>query len=121
MPVEIRAKRVYESPAEDDGFRVLVDRLWPRGVSKAAAKINLWAKVLTPSNELRRWFHSSEPPYEEFVARFEAELADRQKEIDELLPELAQPVITLVTATKNVDGGHVEPLKRFLETRLAKL
>lgn len=65
---EFRVKRIYDDPSTDDGVRLLVDRLWPRGVSKEAAKIDLWAKELTPSNELRKWFHDHPDQHEEFAS-----------------------------------------------------
>lgn len=74
----VNVRRVYEPPEPDDGVRVLVDRLWPRGLSKEAARVDEWPKVLTPSTELRRWYHAQEDPsdtFEEFRRRYEAELA----------------------------------------------
>lgn len=72
----VRIKRIYEDPAADDGFRVLVDRIWPRGVSKERAKLDVWLKEVAPSTELRQWFHHEEPKWPEFVRRYRAELAD---------------------------------------------
>ena len=73
--MSVRIRRVYEPPEPADGVRVLVDRLWPRGLSKDAARVDEWPKALTPSTELRRWYHAGEGSYEEFAERYEAELA----------------------------------------------
>jgi len=108
-------KRIYDEPAKSDGFRILVDRLWPRGVSKAAAKIDLWAKILTPSSELRKWFHADKTRHDEFVTRYTAELEDRREKIKELVDSLDNPTITLVTSTKEIKQGHVAVLQKFLE------
>ncbi len=72
----VRVRRVYDPPEQEDGVRVLVDRLWPRGLSKDAARVDEWPKELTPSTELRRWYHAGEGSYDEFAVRYEAELAE---------------------------------------------
>jgi len=115
MQHELRVKRVYDEPSAEDGFRILVDRLWPRGVSKDAAQIDLWAKELTPSNEVRKWFHEDSSRYDEFVVKYTAELEERRDEINTLLRSLDQPTLTLVTSTKDLSGGHVAVLKQILE------
>ncbi len=71
----VRIKRIYEDPAAEDGYRVLVDRIWPRGVSKERARLDLWLKEVAPSAELRTWFHHEEPKWPEFRERYRAELA----------------------------------------------
>lgn len=119
MQRKLRVKRVYEEPSAEDGLRILVDRLWPRGVSKEAARIDLWAKELTPSNELRKWFHNDSSRYDEFVAKYTDELKERRDEINTLLTSLDEPVLTLVTSTKELSGGHVAVLSRFLETHIS--
>lgn len=72
----LQIKRIYEDPAASDGYRVLVDRIWPRGVSKERAKLDVWLKEVAPTTELRQWFHHEEPKWPEFVRRYRAELAD---------------------------------------------
>lgn len=121
MQRELRVKRVYDEPSAEDGFRILVDRLWPRGVSKAAAQIDLWAKELTPSNELRKWFHEDSSRCDEFVAKYTRELEERHDEIKTLLDSFDQPTLTLVTATKDLSQGHVAVLKRFLDDQFGQL
>ncbi len=118
MP-EFRVKRIYDDPGPDDGVRLLVDRLWPRGVSKEAAEIDLWAKELTPSRELRKWFHDHLDHHDEFANRYRLELGERLDSIIVLFASIDSTPITLVTATRDLDHGHVAVLKAFLETHLA--
>ena len=120
MNIEFRTKRIYDEPSESDGLRVLVDRLWPRGVSKEKAQIDLWPKELTPSNELRKWFHAEEPPYEVFVARYRGELEERREQIEEIVQSLDRDVITLLTATKDLERGHVAVLQNYLEEMVSQ-
>lgn len=113
MYMKTRVKRVYDAPAKSDGSRVLIDRLWPRGVSKRDARIDLWAKDLAPSNALRTWFHRDpDERFAEFQKRYRAELTGKHTQADELLA-LKKPV-TLVTAVKDVKRSHVPALVRFL-------
>ncbi|QDT44125.1 hypothetical protein Pan241w_42310 [Gimesia alba] len=114
MPTEIRIKRIYEEPDSDDGHRVLVDRLWPRGMSKAVAQVDLWLKEFAPSTELRKWFHADSTDYEEFVNRYQRELEAHRSEIEQTVAAMTQPTITLVTAVKNPQRSHVPVLKQFL-------
>jgi uncharacterized protein YeaO (DUF488 family) len=80
----IQTKRVYEKPGKNDGFRILVDRLWPRGLTKEKAYVHLWMKEIAPSNELRKWFHRENGNWTEFVKRYKAELAKKRDLLDEL-------------------------------------
>jgi uncharacterized protein YeaO (DUF488 family) len=80
----ILTKRVYEKPAKTDGFRVLVDRLWPRGLTKEKAHVDLWMKEIAPSDELRKWFHHEEGSWGEFEKRYKAELAKKKAPLSEL-------------------------------------
>ncbi|MEU1187289.1 DUF488 family protein [Streptomyces sp. NPDC005859] len=115
--MSVRVRRVYDPPEPDDGLRVLVDRLWPRGVSKEAARVDEWPKGLTPSTELRRWYHAGEGSYEEFARRYEAELAG--PEAAELLDRVRESVregqVTLLTSAKSPERSHTEVLVRLLE------
>jgi DNA-3-methyladenine glycosylase len=70
----VRIKRIYEPPAAEDGYRILVDRIWPRGVSKERAKLDLWLKEVAPTTQLRTWFHHEDPKWPEFRRRYRAEL-----------------------------------------------
>lgn len=115
--MRIRIKRIYDSLAEDDGFRVLVDRLWPRGVKKADARLDLWAKELAPSPELRKWFAHDDAKFSEFQKRYRVELAEKQQLIDELIQTAAESPITLLFAAKNLHCNHAVVLREYLENR----
>ncbi|MFF1506732.1 DUF488 domain-containing protein [Streptomyces sp. NPDC058326] len=114
---DVRVRRVYEPPSPDDGVRVLVDRLWPRGLAKTDAHIDEWPKALTPSTELRRWYHGPEGEYEEFCRRYEAELAapEAAAALDRLRDLAAGSTVTLLTAAKDPDAGHTSVLRRELD------
>lgn len=115
--MSVRIRRVYEPPEPADGVRVLVDRLWPRGLSKEAARVDEWPKALTPSTELRRWYHTGEGSYEEFAERYEAELADPAAvELLDRVRELARKGdVTLLTASKTPERSHAAVLVRLSE------
>ncbi|GIG71120.1 DUF488 domain-containing protein [Phytomonospora endophytica] len=113
MAEGFRVRRVYDDPAFDDGVRVLVDRLWPRGLSKDRAHIDRWPKELTPSTELRRWYHEAPADrHGEFVGRYRAELdADGLAEpLRDLREAAAKGTVTLLTAVKDIEASHVPVL-----------
>ncbi|MER5738167.1 MULTISPECIES: DUF488 family protein [unclassified Streptomyces] len=113
----VRVRRVYDPPAPDDGVRVLVDRLWPRGLAKADARIDAWPKELTPSTELRRWYHGpGEGDHEEFRRRYEAELAapEAAAALDRLRALAKTATLTLLTATKHPETSHAAVLEEEL-------
>ncbi|MER7520650.1 DUF488 family protein [Streptomyces sp. NPDC126499] len=116
-PVRVRVRRIYEPPEPDDGLRVLVDRLWPRGVSKADAHVDAWPKDLTPSTELRRWYHGPEGQYEEFRRRYERELAEpaAAEALADLRSRAAEGPVTLLTAAKDPSHSHATVLTEVLE------
>ncbi|MEU6356482.1 DUF488 family protein [Streptomyces sp. NPDC047072] len=116
--MSVRVRRVYDPPEPEDGVRVLVDRLWPRGLSKDAARVDEWPKALTPSTELRRWYHAGEGSYEEFAERYEAELSDPgAAELLAHVRELtAKGSVTLLTASKTPEQSHATVLVRLLES-----
>ncbi|MFK0170857.1 DUF488 domain-containing protein [Streptomyces sp. NPDC090306] len=114
--MSVRVRRVYEPPDEGDGVRVLVDRLWPRGLSKDAARVDEWPKGLTPTAGLRRWYHSGEGDFEEFRRRYEAELSE--PEAAELLRTVRELVkhgpVTLLTASREPEHSHAAVLADLL-------
>ncbi|MFE9058063.1 DUF488 domain-containing protein [Streptomyces mutabilis] len=114
--MSVRVRRIYDPPEPDDGVRVLVDRLWPRGVAKDAAQVDEWPKGLTPSTELRRWYHAGEGSYEEFAERYEAELtAPEAVELLDRVRDLAgEGDVTLLTASKSPEESHASVLLRLL-------
>jgi uncharacterized protein YeaO (DUF488 family) len=114
--VSVQVRRVYEPPGPGDGVRVLVDRLWPRGLAKDAARIEEWPKALTPSTALRRWYHAGEGSYEEFAERYEAELADpgAAGALDRVRALAREGTVTLLTASKDPGRSHAAVLARLL-------
>ncbi|MBQ0826931.1 DUF488 domain-containing protein [Streptomyces tagetis] len=113
----VRVRRIYDSPEPEDGVRVLVDRLWPRGMAKDAARIDEWPKGLTPSSELRRWFHAGDGSYEEFARRYEAELAEPEaaRLVDHLRELVRSGDVTLLTASKSPDRSQASVLRGVLD------
>ena len=101
----VQLRRIYDAPTPDDGTRVLVDRLWPRGISKTRAHLDEWCKQIAPSTELRNWYHHAPGLFEEFSRRYTAELDDPEPAAALAhLKDLAdQQTLTLLTATKNPD------------------
>lgn len=106
--MKIRIKRVYEQPDEQDGRRVLVDRLWPRGLTKERAKVDLWLKDIAPSTALRKWFGHDPDKWEAFKERYLAELKNNGEQIRILKQELDKGLVTLVYAAK--DEKHNEAI-----------
>jgi uncharacterized protein YeaO (DUF488 family) len=100
-PVQVRIKRAYLPPSPDDGVRALVDRLWPRGLHKTEAAVDLWLKDLAPSTELRQWFGHDPRRWEEFCRRYRAELASRAEQLDELRAIARRGPLTLVFAARD--------------------
>lgn len=112
----IALKRVYDTPSPEDGLRVLVDRLWPRGLSKEHAAIDEWDKDLAPSSELRKWFHHDPELWEYFSKKYREELHESNLGKDFLLRHKDQEKITLLYAAKDKDHCHAIILKQYLES-----
>ena len=114
MPVQVR--RAYDPPSDDDGRRVLVDRLWPRGLSKERARFDDWCKQISPSTELRKWYAHDPARFEEFADRYRHELADpeRAEALAGLKEQAASGPLTLLTATKNPDISEAAVLADLL-------
>lgn len=110
----IRCKRVYEMPSSDDGTRVLVDRLWPRGLAKTDAYIDLWLKRVAPSAELRGWYDHRKDRWDEFVQRYHAELDKNPEPVATLREHCAAGTVTLLYATKAVGRSNADALKLYL-------
>lgn len=120
LPANIALKRAYDPPDEADGVRVLVDRLWPRGLTKKSAAIDQWPKDVTPSNELRKWFHHDPDRWDEFRRRYLAELKDKSSEIDELRKLAQTGPITLIYAARDTPHLHATVLRDVLLGASAK-
>ncbi|WP_214412294.1 DUF488 domain-containing protein [Sphaerisporangium fuscum] len=112
----VRMRRVYEDASADDGTRVLVDRLWPRGVPKEAAHVDEWLKDVAPSNELRTWFGHDPARFEEFRQRYLAELDDtaRRDALERLRELVRRGPVTLITSTKDVAHSNAAVLADIL-------
>ena len=110
----IAIKRVYEPAAKDDGFRVLVDRLWPRGLSKDEADIDLWARDVAPSSELRKWFGHDPAKWAEFQAKYRRELGARKAELHDLLEQAADRHLTLLYGARDTEHNQAVVLKDVL-------
>jgi len=110
----VEIKRVYDAPAPEDGLRVLVDRLWPRGIAKTAGKWTQWIPELAPSTELRKWYGHDPARFAEFERRYRAELAGAADRIAWLRTEARRRRVTLLTATRDPTLSHVEVLRKVL-------
>ena len=97
----INIKRIYDKPSDDDGYRILVDRLWPRGISKETARLNEWNRDIAPSPELRKWFDHQEARFEEFSRLYRNELKQKEAELNELRKIAKNETISLLYAAKN--------------------
>jgi uncharacterized protein YeaO (DUF488 family) len=115
--VDIRLKRAYEPPSKADGTRVLIDRLWPRGVTKAEAAIDHWFRDLAPSTELRKWFGHDPALWGEFRRRYTAELMQQGEGLDRLLQIAAQGPVTLVYGARDERHNDAVVLKEVLSAR----
>jgi uncharacterized protein YeaO (DUF488 family) len=113
----IRIKRAYDPPARNDGTRILIDRLWPRGLAKAELKLDGWAKELAPSHALRRWYGHQSEHFAEFRRRYLAELEGERERLDELRAAVRGRTVTLLTATRELDLSHATVLREVLQAR----
>lgn len=109
----IRIKRIYDAPSEEDGFRVLVDRLWPRGVSKEKARIDLWLKDTAPSDELRRWFNHEPQKWIEFKERYFRELDGKTEALKPIL-ERHGTTVTFLYGAADVEHNNAVALKEYI-------
>jgi uncharacterized protein YeaO (DUF488 family) len=111
----VKIKRVYDHPEKGDGKRVLVDRLWPRGVKKADAGFDLWLKDIAPSDRLRKWFSHDPSKWQEFKERYRKELDTSQKMIEDLRKESRSGTVTLLFAAKDTERNNAVVLKEMIE------
>ena len=113
----IKIKRIYEVPDSGDGYRILIDRLWPRGVSKQNAKLDEWNKELAPSTELRKWFDHTPERFEEFKKRYRDELKSQEVELNRLRTLAKSNDITLLYAAKDEEMNNAIVLRELLMNR----
>jgi uncharacterized protein YeaO (DUF488 family) len=117
MPSQFQVKRVYDPPTADDGWRVLVDRLWPRGVSREAARLDEWLKEIAPSDELRRWFGHDPARWPQFCERYFAELAGHAELVAALLARARDRRLTLLFGARDPERNNAVALREYLEGR----
>jgi uncharacterized protein YeaO (DUF488 family) len=113
--MNIKIKRVYEEPDKDDGLRILVDRLWPRGVTKEKASVDMWLKEIAPSTELRKWFGHDPGRWERFRERYETEIRHQDELIKMLRRKAIGGTITLIYAARDEKHNEALVLKQFLD------
>ncbi len=113
----IRVKRAYDAPEKGDGMRILIDRLWPRGVTKAKLAVDAWPKELSPSTSLRKWYKHDPEQFAEFRKRYRAELKEHAAELAELRKTVRGKRVTLVTATRVLEYSHAPVFREALKRR----
>ena len=111
----IKLKRAYQKPSRDDGSRILVERLWPRGLTQERAAVDLWLKKVAPSPELRKWFGHDLDKWEQFQKRYRKELEEKEEAVQLLKQKGKQGTVTLVYAARDEEHNSALALKRFLE------
>lgn len=115
LAIDINLKRIYDEPSKSDGLRILVDRLWPRGVSKDAAQIDIWAKDMAPSDDLRKWFGHDRSKWEPFKARYFSELDSKGQIVRDLVSEIRGRQVTFVFAAKDAEFSNATALVEYLK------
>lgn len=118
--LRIKVKRAYDAPARGDGRRVLVDRMWPRGVSKDEAALDAWVKELAPSGELRTWFNHEPAKWAAFKKKYFAELSTQPAGLAELVAESRRPTLTLIFGAKDAEHNNAVALKEYLERHFVR-
>jgi uncharacterized protein YeaO (DUF488 family) len=111
----IKIKRVYDIPSKNDGFRILVDRLWPRGLSKEKAKVDLWLKEIAPSNELRKWYAHDPKKWVEFRKRYFKDLDIKRELVNQIVQEMKGGNVTLLYSSKEEKLNNAVALKEYIE------
>jgi uncharacterized protein YeaO (DUF488 family) len=119
--MRIKLKRVYETPATSDGYRILADRIWPRGISKQKVNVSLWLKSIAPSTELRQWFGHEPERWQEFKKKYRQELKTKSEELEIICKTLkTTKTITLVYSTKDTEQNQAVVIREFLEKSLLR-
>jgi uncharacterized protein YeaO (DUF488 family) len=118
--ITIKTKRIYEELTKGDGFRILVDRLWPRGMRKERAQVDVWYKDIAPSNALRKWFGHDPARWNEFRRRYFEELNDKEEDIEAIMAKRPGKTVTLLYGAKDEQYNNAVALKEFIEQREEK-
>jgi uncharacterized protein YeaO (DUF488 family) len=113
--MSIKLRRVYETPDHADGIRILVDRLWPRGLTKERAKLDLWLKEVAPSTELRKWFDHDPKKWRVFCSRYRRELKDHADQLERIKREARGGTVTLLYGARDQEHNEAVVLKQLLE------
>jgi len=113
--VSVQIKRIYENISDEDGYRILVDRLWPRGISKETARLDEWSKEIAPSTILRKWFNHDPEKFAEFSNRYADELTEKHSELQQLINRADGRQLTLLYAARDNKHNHAIVLKHFLD------
>ena len=117
-PGDIAIKRVYDRGASSDGRRVLVDRVWPRGIRKEEANLSCWMKDIAPSTELRKWFGHDPEKWREFRGKYEKELKDKRGPVEQLLELSSRGRVTLLYAAKDEQHNHARVIREYLKKKI---
>lgn len=112
---KLKIKRIYEQASKDDGIRILVDRLWPRGIKKADARIDYWLKDIAPNNVLRKWFNHNPNKWKEFCHQYYQDLVSKKEIINTITQELAKGDVTLIYAAKDEQFNNAQALKEYMQ------
>ena len=118
MSINVQTKRIYEPAEQADGVRILIDRLWPRGVRKEDAKISLWLKEVAPSAELRRWFGHKPERWEAFQRRYVDELANKSEPVEAVAAAARRGKVTLLYRARDTIHNHAVVLARYLRQKI---
>jgi uncharacterized protein YeaO (DUF488 family) len=116
--VPVRTKRIYEPPSHADGYRVLIDGIWPRGISRERAAVDQWVRELAPSEQLRRWYGHEPDRFEEFARRYRTELGDQREGLSDLRRRSRSSVVTLVFAARDAEHSNASVLGDVLRRGL---
>ena len=114
MALDVRIKRIYDPPDRSDGYRVLIDHVWPRGISRERAKLDEWERDLAPSDELRKWFDHIPERFEEFRARYRQELATHADQIEELRTRAIKRPVTILYAARDQEHNNAVVLAELV-------
>lgn len=112
---KITIKRIYDSPSKDDGYRILVDRIWPRGVSKENSKLDEWNKDIAPSGKLRKWFDHDPEKFDEFAKKYRKELDDKKEDLTKILEITKNKKVTLLYGAKDTEHNQAVVLQNALK------
>jgi len=115
MKNQIVLKRAYDEPSQDDGYRILTDRLWPRGLTKAEVCVNLWLRDIGPSTELRKWFGHDKSKWLEFEQKYMAELKNKQDLINVIVDQAKESKVTLVYGAKDKEHNEAQVILKYIK------